>query len=804
MGRTWKQPQVFVSTIDHRPSTIEQGRGIPALLLFGLLCVALACSTNNGPSIQTDVPDGKAGDQSGDGRSEVCTPACEGKECGPDGCGGECGLCVGLIEQCSQEGKCEPFPCKSSKDCPGNLVCADELGQCVGCVGHEDCPEGTLCGADYACHQEHPCDSDKDCKQFDLVCDKEAGQCVQCLKAEHCAESEYCKDGFCIETLCLPSESKCEGADVLVCAADGSGWAVSLTCLENQYCEAGECKDYACKPSEVSCDGDVYKVCSDDGKSIHYEEDCAANDEHCFNGQCLPTVCEPGAKFCSDPATAATCLGDGMDFSKLPCGAAQYCDGGKGECVAQVCSPGKAECAGTVAKTCNAIGSAYASQVDCKVQGKVCVNGQCLDLACPPSTNFCVDSVTVGYCDEEGKTFLPEACKPQHSCKDGACKPWVCTPNLPVCNGQTATKCDALGLAPLPGGTPCNPPAQSCVDGKCVDCQKNCAGKECGDDGCGGSCGTCTGEDVCKAGTCAPPGMDCNNDGMDDGCPDLAGYVRTCNPQQHCEYANADVTGWKKWDVWIWIPPGSFMMGSPDNEEGHEANEAPVHQVTFAKGYFIGKYEVVVEQYEACMVDGKCPVPCAKDWDAGGWGVNSLANGRAEHPQNGVTDFAAEDFCKWVAEGGRLPSEAEWEYAATGPAHRKYPWGDTPEPTCWNQTAVFDPDPVGGMPWSCDPCYTLGCSGTKPVGTMLAGAAWSGALDMSGNVSEWVADFWHSDYGGAPADGSVWKAQDNWARCVRSGSFAAPSESIRSADRSGHNTMLCAAHLGTRCARDLP
>jgi len=598
------------------------------LALCVFVALVFACSNNGGPSIQTDVPDTRVGDQVGDGRGEVCTPACDGKECGPDGCDGECGTCAALTEQCSAEGLCELFPCKSSKECPGNLVCADQLGQCVGCVGDEDCPEGLTCGGDFACHEEHPCDSDKDCKQFDLVCDKDAGQCVQCLKAEHCADGEYCKDGYCIETACPAGEAKCEASDVLLCAADGSGWAVSLTCLDGQYCDTGECKDYLCAPSEVFCVGDVYKVCSDDGKSIHYEEDCAANDEHCFNGQCLPTVCEPGAKFCADPATAATCLGDGMDFSKLPCASGQYCDGTKGECVAQVCSPGKTECTGTVAKTCNAIGSAYSSQVDCKVQGKVCMNGQCLDLACPPSTNFCVDSVTLGYCDEEGKTFLPEACQAKQSCKDGECKPWVCTPNLPVCDGQIATKCDALGLAALPGGTACLP-GQTCVDGKCVDCQKDCAGKQCGDDGCGGVCGTCTGGDVCKSGVCAPPGMDCNSDGVDDLCPDLAGYVRTCNLQQHCEYANEDSSGWKKWDVWIWIPPGSFMMGSPDNEEGRDIGEGPVHQVTFAKGFLIGKYEIVVEQYAACMGKGACKAAgVVGSEDAGGWGARSLSSQR--------------------------------------------------------------------------------------------------------------------------------------------------------------------------------
>ncbi len=770
-------------------------------VVLALVALMVACS-DNGNSGKIAPPDGGQGDKTGGGdvSGDACTPMCGGKECGDDGCGGDCGTCKMQLELCSESGQCVPFTCKSTKDCPGDLICADDLGECVACVGDEDCPEGTKCGADHACHEEHLCDSDKDCKQFDLVCDKDAGQCVQCLKADHCAEGEYCKDGYCIETACPAGEAKCEGPVVLVCAADGSGWSVSITCAEQQYCEAGECTDYACAPSETFCDGEVLKECSGDGKSVVSEDDCAAKEEHCFGGKCLATVCEPGAKFCADPATVATCLGDGMDFSKLPCDAGQYCYSAKGECVAQVCSPGKAECVGTVAKTCNAIGSGYASQVDCKVQSKVCVNGQCLDLACPPSTNFCVDNVTVGYCDEEGKSFVPEACEAKHSCEDGECKPWLCTPNLPVCDGQTATKCDALGLGPLPGGTQCLP-GQSCVEGKCVDCVKDCAGKECGDDGCGGSCGSCTGDDACNAGICVPPGMDCNNDGADDQCPELPGYVRTCNAQQHCEYANQDSSGWKKWDVWIWIPPGSFMMGCSAAEVGCNDYEMPTHTVTFSKGYFIGKFEIVVAAYEACELANptKCTPPDTSDWPLA-QGTNTSANGKSDHPQNGLSWQKAREFCAWVAPGGGLPSEAQWEYAASGPVHRKYPWGAAPEPTCSNNTAVFD-ELGSGVPAG----YGCGTGGTWKVGSKTAGASWSGALDMAGNAMEVCEDCWHGGYVGAPTDGSAWVDNSDCMNVVnRGGGFNDAAPEVRVAKRSNPSTYMECASNGARCVRPLP
>ncbi len=279
-------------------------------------------------------------------------------------------------------------------------------------------------------------------------------------------------------------------------------------------------------------------------------------------------------------------------------------------------------------------------------------------------------------------------------------------------------------------------------------------------------------------------------------CPELPGYRVYCNLKDHCEYVRYDNSGWRQWDVWIYIAPGSFQMGSTG--EGGGFDETPVHLVSIGYGYFISKYEIVVEEYEACMADGgACSAPSTEDWNGYGWGTNSSSNHGSDHPQNGLTWQQAKDFCGWAAPGGRLPSESEWEYAATGPVHMKYPWGDVPDPTCSNGTVVFNE--AGGA-------GGYGCSqgGTWSVGSKPAGASRCGALDMSGNLWEWCEDWYHSSYTDAPADGSAWVDPPGSYRVIRGGSFSYGAVNMRSARRDGTTPSGRSANLGARCLRPLP
>ena len=306
---------------------------------------------------------------------------------------------------------------------------------------------------------------------------------------------------------------------------------------------------------------------------------------------------------------------------------------------------------------------------------------------------------------------------------------------------------------------------------------------------------------------CVRPAPASNCGGVE--CPALDGFFTTCNRQDHCEYYNLDPTGWRKWDVWIYVPPGTFQMGAPE-EEGGPDDERPVHPVTISEGYFVGKYEIVVEQYQACMEEqpDKCTLPSTADWpgeESGAeWGTNfwqemievgdpgNELHERPGHPQNGLTWQQAMDFCAWVAPEGRLPSEAEWEYAATGPVHVMYPWGDETVPSCSSGTAVMNDGE-----WGC------GTGGTGPAGSKPAGASWCGALDMSGNLWEWVEDWYHDSYAGAPNDGSAWLVQEEPAGVTRGGGFSHSWSHMRSAKRTGMSQLGRNAHVGARCARSL-
>lgn len=229
---------------------------------------------------------------------------------------------------------------------------------------------------------------------------------------------------------------------------------------------------------------------------------------------------------------------------------------------------------------------------------------------------------------------------------------------------------------------------------------------------------------------------------------------------------------------WVSIPGGTFKMGS---DNGH-SDEKPVHKVTL-KGFEMSKTEVTVEQYKACVDAGKCSKPGeGSNFNYCNWGVS----GRKKHPINCVGWHQAVTFAEWA--GGRLPSEAEWEYAARSAGKdQTYPWGND-KLTCGKAVTYFG----GG---------NCGLESTLSACSKTSGNTEQGLCDMAGNVWEWVQDTWHDSYDGAPSDGSAWTDTGSY-RVVRGGSWNdSDAGSLRSADRGGVVPVGRGNGLGLRVVR---
>ena len=461
-----------------------------AILLVG------ACGGKDEPALTMDVVDAGTGVETVDGGKEVCTPNCEGKECGSNGCNGDCGTCKFQLETCTDEGLCEPTSCDSTKDCPGDLLCNKDLGQCVVCVGDEDCPGGQTCGADNECHEEIPCQSDLDCKDLGLICDKDDGKCVECLGSEDCADEQYCLETYCVDDICTAGESYCDGLDVTTCNDEGSAEEVTKTCTEIQYCEAGQCLDLVCTPDDQWCDDDIAKKCASDGKSVESETDCSGSDQFCLDGVCLNCTCEPGATLCDGDFTMVECADNCVDTFGIPCDPQKSCSAGS--CVSWLCEPGSVFCDGDVYKVCSGNGLSIQYEKNCADKDKYCSVNGCADSVCPPLEKFCFSNTQYALCAADGMTYQAYDCPGQHYCEGGECLAWVCEPTVASCSENVAKTCNPQGSGFL-NVVDCGEQGKSCADGVCLDCIPQCDGKECGDNGCDGTCGVCD----------EPAGADC-------------------------------------------------------------------------------------------------------------------------------------------------------------------------------------------------------------------------------------------------------------------------------------------------------
>ncbi len=282
-------------------------------------------------------------------------------------------------------------------------------------------------------------------------------------------------------------------------------------------------------------------------------------------------------------------------------------------------------------------------------------------------------------------------------------------------------------------------------------------------------------------------------------CPLLPDYQAACNDANHCQYEKTDSDDdWESFVQWIWVPPGSFQRGATEADGAWaQPSEQPAHDVVHVDGFFLSRWEVTVEVYEACEDAKKCDPPFTL-FDA--WGLNTSAD-RPKHPQNGLDRARAEQVCAFL--GGKPVNEAQFEYASNGAgAHTQFVGGIDEPPSCDNGRAwVQNGDGAG-----------CGTDGTNEVGLTPDPLNPVGAEDLIGNVREWMADCGHGNYGtsvlaiDAPVDGSAWLDDECVGGVVRGGGYDADPDQpveVRNASRSLVLTDAIGSNLGARCALEV-
>jgi hypothetical protein len=439
---------------------------------------------------------------------DVCVSNCEGKQCGPDGCGSQCGQCPdGPSDYCSDEGLClcQALTCQQV-----NAKCGAFNDNCGGILECGECNEFPASYCDGGA-----CDCAPDCSDKQCGDDGCAGSCGQCVCGNDlCEETEDwlgCPEdcGFCGDGICKAGEELAVGADSMVCLKDCHPLCGDEVCEDgesNQSCpyDCPECGDGICSPGEdAGCFFECSFSCGDGqcGGFFETPQNCPMD---------CPPVC--GDSACSPPETVLDCPGD-----------CALC--GDGFCTEpenkQSCP---ADCDGQCG---NGICEGSETPDHCAVDCGACPDGTCGFIETPQNCAAdCAASCGDAECSEdETEETCPADCGCLPDCSGKQCGLDDCgfdcgsCPAYAQCADDNQCVCENLEC----GGLCCSPEA-ICWDNSC--CESSCAGVQCGTDGCGGSCGDCPDLTECQQGQCACQFIACAEKCCQEG--------QTCNSGKCC------------------------------------------------------------------------------------------------------------------------------------------------------------------------------------------------------------------------------------------------------------------------------
>lgn len=220
------------------------------------------------------------------------------------------------------------------------------------------------------------------------------------------------------------------------------------------------------------------------------------------------------------------------------------------------------------------------------------------------------------------------------------------------------------------------------------------------------------------------------------------------------------------------VPAGSFPMGSSGEFEN------PIHTVKIDKQFAIGKHEVTFAEWDQCVEESGCKHKADdREW------------GRGNRPVINISWNDAKEFVAWLSQKTgqtyRLPSEAEWEYAARGGVSTPYWWGRD----------------IGVKQANCRDCKVDNAQQTLPVGSFKANPY--GLHDTSGNAAEWVEDCWNDNYRGAPTNGKAWDTGQCRLRVLRGGAFDSQARYLRSQSRFRYDSDVRFSANGFRVLREI-